>query len=65
MKNVLAPKKFEIQFRKTGEDEYTGALLVDGMVMGVGAPKTLDEITAFLMPHKARTEHLPAQVSVN
>ncbi len=50
MERGLLPKKFEIQFRLTAEDQYTGVLLVEGMQMGVGTPKTLEEITAFLMP---------------
>ncbi len=50
METLFIPKKFEIQFQRTSEDQYTGALVIDGMEMGVGTPKTLDEITAFLMP---------------
>lgn len=50
MESVVIPKKFEIRFRLTGENQYTGALLIDGMQMGVGTPKSLDEIVAFLMP---------------
>lgn len=52
MDTIFIPKKFEIQFKRTSEDQYTGALIIDGMEMGVGTPKTLDEIAAFLMPHK-------------
>jgi hypothetical protein len=51
MDTLFIPKKFEIQFRRTSEDQYTGALVIDGMEMGVGTPKTLEEITAFLMPN--------------
>jgi hypothetical protein len=49
MDTIFIPKKFEIQFKRTSEDQYTGALIIDGMEMGVGTPKTLEEITAFLM----------------
>lgn len=52
MDTLFIPKKFEIQFRRMSEDQYVGALVIDGREMGVGTPKTLDEITAFLMPHK-------------
>ncbi len=52
MDSLFIPKKFEIQFRQTGENEYTGALLLDGMEMSIGKPKTLEEITAFLMPER-------------
>ncbi len=54
METLVIPKKFELQFRLTGENEYTGALLIDGMQMGVGAPKSLEEIVAFLMPQGKR-----------
>jgi hypothetical protein len=50
MDGFFIPKKFEIQFKRTSDDQYIGALVVDGMQMVVGAPKTLDEITAFLLP---------------
>lgn len=53
MDTLFIPKKFEVQFRRTSEDQYTGALVIDGMEMGVGTPKTLDEITAFLMPQNS------------
>jgi hypothetical protein len=49
MDTLFIPKKFEIQFKRTSEDQYTGALIIEGMEMGVGSPKTLEEITAFLM----------------
>ena len=52
MDRLFIPKKFEIQFRKVGENEYTGALLLDGMEMSIGKPKTLDEIASFLMPER-------------
>lgn len=52
MDTLFIPKKFEIQFKRASEDQYVGALVIDGMEMGVGSPKTLDEITAFLMPQK-------------
>jgi hypothetical protein len=47
------PKRFEIQFRQTAEDRYTGVLLIEGREMGVGCPKTLEEIAAFLMPQSS------------
>ena len=53
MQTVIIPKKFEIQFRHAGEGMYTGVLVVDGCEMGVGSPKSLDEITSFLMPRDA------------
>jgi hypothetical protein len=52
MDSLFVPKKFEIQFKRTSEDQYTGALVIDGMEMGVGTPKTLDEIASFLMPQR-------------
>jgi hypothetical protein len=52
MDTLFLPKKFEIQFRQIGENQYSGALLLDGMEMSIGKPKTLEEITAFLMPEK-------------
>ena len=51
METGLLPKKFEIHFRLAEDDTYTGVLVVDGRQMGVGTPKSLEEITAFLMPH--------------
>ena len=55
MDSLFIPKKFEIQFRKNADDLYTGVLLVDGMEMSIGGPKTLEEITAFLMPQRRPT----------
>lgn len=57
MESLFIPKKFEIQFRKNADDLYTGVLLVDGMEMSIGGPKTLDEITAFLMPERRPSGH--------
>ena len=52
MEQIFIPKKFEIQFRRSSDDQYTGALIIDGMEMGVGTPKTLSEIAEFLMPQR-------------
>lgn len=60
MDSLFIPKKFEIQFKRTSEDQYTGALVIDGMEMGVGTPKTLDEITSFLMAQQQAMPLHPA-----